>query len=148
MEKGFYWMAVGLLLLGVNQTVVRRHGDWVRVWERNPVEQLAQLSHQTWTQLQGHEMPSRALDQLDQLDRVDTVQADFAAHSADLAQRRAEWMQRRLEMANRRENRRSEWIMRNHARVLGPCAGQDIRVNVPPVQIPAVHVTVSEGGTI
>lgn len=148
MEKGFYWVAVGILLLGVNQSLVRRHGDWMQAWERNTVEHLAQLSQQTWARLQGPEFPSRTLDQLDQLDRLDTVQAELAAHSADLGQRRAEWMQRRIEIANRWENRRSEWIMRNHARVLGPCAGPDIRVNVPPVQVPAVHVVVSEDGSI
>jgi hypothetical protein len=154
MERGFYWVAVGLLVLGVNQSLVSRHGDWLNGVGRNSVAHLAQLSHQVRVDLQGRdsaldqvgELPSQALDQLD---RLDSIQVDLASRNADLAQRRAEWVQRRIEMANRIESRRAEWMAKGHVRAFVVCPQQNIRVNVPPMNVPALHVTVpADDGTI
>jgi hypothetical protein len=155
MEKGFYWVAVGLLVLGVNQSVLNRRGDWLSSVETGSVARVAQLSHQAWDRLQGGnssydqvgELPG--LNQLDQLDRLDSMRIARAAHNADFAQRRAEWVQRRIETANRIEGSRAEWMAQRRMQAFVPCPGQNIRVNVPPIQVPAVHVTVfGDEGTI
>ena len=153
MEKGFYWVAVGLLVLGVNQSLVKRHGAWLGGMERNSVAQLEQFSHRAWDHLQGrnsaYELGELAgLDQLDRLDRLQSMRVDFASHNAELAQRREAWVERRIEMVNRMESRRAEWMAHKHPRVFRACPPQDIGVSVPPISVPAVHVTVSDDGTI
>jgi hypothetical protein len=138
MEEGFYWMAVGLLALGLNQSLMNRHGGWLRGVERSSVAQLEQLSHLAWDRVRygqsGYDhLRLASLDKLDQLDRVQDVQLAVAA-------RRAEWAQHKAEVAAQVGAREAEWMSRRHLRSVVVCPEQNVRVDVPSVEVPEVRI--------
>ena len=152
-DKALYWLTLGVLALGVSNSLMKNHAGCLRTLTSSAVSRVQQLSHPADIIVDGSDVD--ALDRLDDLDRMaedlparvqvqlSNLPTDWASRQADWAQRRAEWEQRRVEAINRIQSRRVEELTRRSVRhfVAGRC-GQ-VRV-----QAPKVVVAVPDDGTI
>jgi hypothetical protein len=131
-EKGWYWVAVGVLALGVSNSFVNRHTDWAHG--------LADRSTQLVGQLSGH--ADRYAVMLETifargetgLARTQTtvarVQTRVAFVQADMVRRQADIVRLQTEKARMLAN-----VKMHHVAVV--CPQQKVRIDLP--QPPAMN---------